>query len=138
MELHLHRLSPCEFAHGRAVGDSTTIEGLGLSSLERVELMMALEDRFQTRVDEGRFADATSVADLRALVGQPVAAASIEDEPVDFPSWNRTWPVQVLRRLSLAWWILPLARAFACRALSARRALGGRRARTRGHTAGEG
>jgi long-chain acyl-CoA synthetase len=32
---------------------------------------------------------------------------------VDFPSWNSTWPVQLLRRLSQASWILPLARAFA-------------------------
>src|SRR4051812_22777822 len=34
-------------------------------------------------------------------------------EPVDFPSWNRTWPVRIVRRLSLATWILPLARLFA-------------------------
>ena len=35
------------------------------------------------------------------------------DEPVEFPSWNRTWPVRLIRRLSLATWILPLARVFA-------------------------
>ena len=40
------------------VGGDTTIEELGLSSLERVELMVALEDRFQTRLDETRFAGA--------------------------------------------------------------------------------
>ncbi len=45
------------FAHGRALGGSTTLEELGLSSLERVELMVALEDRFQTRIDEGRFSE---------------------------------------------------------------------------------
>ena len=32
---------------------------------------------------------------------------------MEFPSWNRRWPVRVLRRLSQATWILPLARAFA-------------------------
>jgi long-chain acyl-CoA synthetase len=32
---------------------------------------------------------------------------------VEFPSWNRTWPARVLRRISLPTWILPLARLFA-------------------------
>ena len=48
---------------------ATTLEELGLSSLERVELMVALEDRFQTRLDEGRFSEAASVAELKQLVG---------------------------------------------------------------------
>ena len=100
------------FAHGRDISGATTLEELGLSSLERVELMIALEDRFQTRLDEGRFSQAASVADLKQLVEQPVAAEEVA-EPVDFPSWNRTWPVRIIRRLSQATWILPLARAFA-------------------------
>ena len=100
------------FAHGRDVSGATTLEELGLSSLERVELMIALEDRFQTRLDEGRFSQAASVADLRHVVEQPATRAEIAD-PVEFPSWNRAWPVRVVRRLSQAIWILPLARVFA-------------------------
>jgi long-chain acyl-CoA synthetase len=93
------------FAHGRAVSGTTTLDELGLSSLERVELMVALEDRFQTRLDEGRFSEAASVADLKRLVEAP-AAEGVE-EPVEFPSWNRTWPVRLVRRLSQATWIVP-------------------------------
>jgi long-chain acyl-CoA synthetase len=100
------------FAHGRDVSGTTTLEELGLSSLERVELMIALEDRFQTRLDEGRFSQAARVADLKQLVEHPNAVEAVA-EPVDFPAWNRTWPVRVVRRLSQATWILPLARAFA-------------------------
>src|SRR5262249_28596318 len=69
-------------------------------------------DRFQTRIDESRFSEAASVSDLKALVEQPVVPTAIE-EPVEFPSWNRTVPVRIVRRLSLATWILPLARVFA-------------------------
>jgi long-chain acyl-CoA synthetase len=99
------------FAHGRDVEAATTLEELGLSSLERVELMIALEDRFQTRLDEGRFSQAARVSDLKQLVEQgPVEEVA---EPVDFPSWNRAWPARLIRRLSQATWILPLARAFA-------------------------
>jgi long-chain acyl-CoA synthetase len=101
------------FSHGRQVSDATTIDELGLSSLERVELMVALEDRFQSRVDESRFAQAASVADLKSLLSGPGPAAEPVDEPVDFPTWNRSWPVALVRRLSQATWILPLARVFA-------------------------
>ncbi|MBI4263046.1 MAG: 1-acyl-sn-glycerol-3-phosphate acyltransferase [Acidobacteria bacterium] len=100
------------FARGRDISGETTLEELGLSSLERVELMVALEDRFQTRVDEARFAEASRVGDLKRLVER---GPSVEDaeEPVDFPVWNRAWPVRIIRRLSLATWIVPLARVFA-------------------------
>ena len=100
------------FARGRDVSDATTLEELGLSSLDRVELMVALEDRFQTTVDEGRFAEAVSVEDLKRLVQQQTAVTESE-APIAFPAWNRRWPVRVVRRLSLATWILPLGRLFA-------------------------
>jgi long-chain acyl-CoA synthetase len=94
------------------VSGATTLEELGLSSLERVELMVALEDRFQTRIDEARFTGAASLGDLRQILEAPAAAAEAI-EPVDFPGWNRTAPVALVRRLSQATWILPIARVFA-------------------------
>ena len=100
------------FARGRAVDAETALDELGLSSLERVELMVAIEDRLQTRLDESQFAAARTISDVRALIEQPPAAAEVS-EPVDFPSWNRHPVVRVVRRLSLATWILPLARCFA-------------------------
>ena len=100
------------FARGRNVSGATTLEELGLTSLERVELMVALEDRFQTRIDEAKFSQAASVGDLGQLVAEP-GAVERRDEPVDFPSWNRSWPVRLVRRLSHATWIVPLTRLFA-------------------------
>ena len=100
------------FARGREVSGTTTLEELGLSSLERVELMVALEDRFQTPVDESRFAEARSVDDLRRLVAEERAPEEAS-HAIDFPSWNRSWPVTLIRRLSLATWIVPLTRAVA-------------------------
>ena len=100
------------YARGRNVSGATTLEELGLSSLERVELMVALEDRFQTRIDESRFSEAASIEDLKQLVEAPPAAEVI-DELVDFPTWNRSRPVQFIRRLSHATWIVPLTRLFA-------------------------
>ena len=101
-----------QYAGGRAVGPGTTMDELGLSSLERVELMVALEDRFGTTIDESEFSGVRSVADLDTLVRAPVAIPKTS-ETVDFPRWNRRAPVRVLRRVSLATWILPLSRVFA-------------------------
>ena len=101
-----------QYAAGRAVGPGTTIEELGLTSLERIELMVALEDRFQRTIDETAFSGVKSVADLESLVRAPAAAVESSDA-VDFPRWNRSAPVRLLRRVSLATWILPLARVFA-------------------------
>jgi long-chain acyl-CoA synthetase len=105
------------FAPGRTVTDATTIDELGLSSLERVELMMALEEAFQVTVDESRYAAAVTVGDLEALTTplQAGAAAGRTEvaEPIAFPSWNRSLPARALRRASLPTWILPLGRLFA-------------------------
>jgi long-chain acyl-CoA synthetase len=114
------------FAPGRTILPDTTIQELGLSSLERVELMMALEEAFQVTIDETRFAAAATVADLEALtrpldVGGPAGrahAGALEPapgapEPVDFPAWSRSLPARALRRASLPTWILPLGRIFA-------------------------
>jgi long-chain acyl-CoA synthetase len=91
---------------------NTTLEELGLSSLDRVELMVAIEDAFQTRIDEARFSEARDIGQLRTLITQtPAEAAPIE--PVDFPAWNRTAIARAIRRVSLPTWILPLARVFA-------------------------
>jgi long-chain acyl-CoA synthetase len=75
--------------------------------------MVALEDAFQTPIDEGRFAEARDIGDLRKLIEQAPAAVARPAEPVDFPSWNRSWLARTIRRASLPTWILPLARLFA-------------------------
>jgi long-chain acyl-CoA synthetase len=101
-----------KFAGAREVDPNTSLESLGLSSLERVELMVALEDKLQTRVDETRFAEAKTVAELRTLLAEAPKQVDVS-EPVDFPAWNRHPAINLVRRLSQALWILPLARVFA-------------------------
>jgi long-chain acyl-CoA synthetase len=102
-----------KYAGRSDLSPSTTLEELGLSSLERVELMVALEDAFETRIDEGAFSGARDISQLRALVEQPPKGDAPVGDPVDFPRWNRSWPARALRRASLPTWILPLARGFA-------------------------
>jgi long-chain acyl-CoA synthetase len=102
-----------QFAGGRHLTSTTTLDELGLSSLERVELMAALEEKFGSTIDETAFANAETLATLEHVVRQSSSTTEEAAETVDFPSWNRSWPARVLRRLSLPTWILPLARLFA-------------------------
>jgi long-chain acyl-CoA synthetase len=103
--------------------------------LERIELMTALEEQFDTTIDEGEFSSARTVGELESLVqrGAPAATsaaagtpASTEApaqpaeardarrrEPMTFPAWNRRLPARAVRRVNLPLWILPLARLFA-------------------------
>lgn len=104
-----------QYAPGRTVAPETTLEELGLSSLERVELLMALERRFGVTVDEGAYAECRRVSDLKRLLAEPAAAGPSPQsaaEPVDFPRWNRSKWAYWVRRVNLPLWILPLARVF--------------------------
>jgi long-chain acyl-CoA synthetase len=104
------------FAGRQTIAPDTTLDELGVSSLERVELMLALEERFQTTIDEASFAAARTVKDLQALVERPGelrAPRPAGVELIAFPRWNRRLPAAFLRRISLPTWILPPARFFA-------------------------
>ena len=108
------------FAPDRAVTDATSLAELGLSSIERIELLMALEQAFDRTVDEAAFAAAATVGDLRALVAETAlpGAAAAQPAPAaaaafDFPAWAASGPARLTRRVNLALWLLPLTRAFA-------------------------
>ena len=102
-----------KYAGRNDVSAGTTIDELGLSSLDRVELMVALEDAFQTRVDEGSFSQAKDLGQLRSLMERAATSDAAPVEPVNFPAWNRSWLARAVRRVNLSLWILPLARVFA-------------------------
>ena len=81
-----------KFSAGK--GDSEKLEkDLNLTSLDRVELMSALEERFQVELNETSFAEAKTVADVQRLLQQP---ASRRTEYV-YPRWTQRAPVRWLR-----------------------------------------
>jgi long-chain acyl-CoA synthetase len=100
------------YTAGRAVQPGATLEELGLSSLERIEMMVALEEALNTTIDESAISDATTVKDIERLAAAP-GAGEAWAEPVEFPSWNRSLPIRVLRAISQPAFLLPLTRVFA-------------------------
>jgi long-chain acyl-CoA synthetase len=76
--------------------DANLETGLGLNSLERVELLGALEDRYQVELSETKFAAATTVGDLEKLLqGQKG-----EGREFHYPRWTLHWPATWLRLLA--------------------------------------
>jgi len=82
---------------GRAVGalreNANLDSDLGLSSLDRVELLSTLEDRYQVDLSETRFSAVRTLGDLeRMLRGEASPGAAYH-----YPSWTLSWPVNWLR-----------------------------------------
>jgi len=94
-----------KYAPGRTIRPETTLEELGLSSLDRVQLMLDLEEHLGTSIDEGAFAMVSKVEEL----SQPMRWV----EPAPMPRFNRAWPARMIRRFSLAAILLPFTRYFA-------------------------
>ncbi len=82
---------------GRSVGalreNANLDSDLGLSSLDRVELLSTLEDRYQVDLSETRFSAVRSVGDLERMVrGEAPPGAAYH-----YPIWTLSWPVNCLR-----------------------------------------
>jgi len=85
---------------GRAVStlsqDAVLDSDLGLSSLDRVELLGALEDRYQVDLSETRFSSVKTVSDLEKLLRGETATG----KGYHYPRWVLRWPVTWLRLIA--------------------------------------
>ena len=83
---------------GRTVdelGSDAKLEGdLNLSSMDRVELMSALEDRYQVDLSEANFAQVSTVGELEQLLHEPHRA---QQAGYRYPRWAQSWPVLWIR-----------------------------------------
>ncbi len=88
---------------GRVTGRvSTTLSAnadlesdLNLNSLDRVELLSALEDRLQTDLSETRFAELKTVGDLQRMLQGEITPG----KRFHYPRWVLHWPVTWIRLL---------------------------------------
>jgi len=69
---------------------------LGLSSLDRVELLSALEDRYQVDLSDARFSSVKTVGDLERMLHGEAAPR----EAYHYPGWVLRWPVTWIRWLA--------------------------------------
>jgi long-chain acyl-CoA synthetase len=94
-----------KYAPGRTINADTTLDELGLSSLDRVELMIDLEQQLDTSIDESLLTGVSTVSKLTEVGATPRISK--------FPTWNRTWLAKAIRNIALSVVWLPLTRMFA-------------------------
>jgi long-chain acyl-CoA synthetase len=104
-----------KYAPDRAITPQTTLDELGLSSLDRVELMLDLEEQFDTSIDESLLTGARTVSAL-AEIGAPPSAP-------EFPAWSRFWLSRSVRNVMLSALFLPFTRIIAHARISGRQHL---------------
>ena len=78
---------------GGSQADGHLEQQLNLSSLDRVELLSALEERFHVELNETAFANAKTVADVERVLEQPAARRT----EYIYPRWTQREPVRWLR-----------------------------------------
>jgi long-chain acyl-CoA synthetase len=76
-----------------AAGPKHLEKALNLSSLDRVELMSALETKFHVELNETAFSNAKTVADVEKLLQQPATRHA----EYTYPRWTQRAPVRWLR-----------------------------------------
>ena len=74
-------------------GDSHLEQQLNLSSLDRVELLSALEEKFHVELNETAFANAKTVADVERVLQEPTARGT----EYIYPRWPQREPIRWLR-----------------------------------------
>jgi len=79
---------------------AANLDSLGLSSLDRVELLGALEDRYQVDLSETRFSAVRTVGDLDKILRGEESKAGPQKAAYHYPRWSLRWPATWLRFLA--------------------------------------
>jgi len=97
-------------------------EDLGLSSLQQVDLLSQLENRFGLALDEAQFTELSTIGELKAWLKKEVQETEEEwegnlssaspSEAAAFPHWTQFLPVRWIRSVALGGFILPLFRHY--------------------------
>ena len=76
--------------------DANLESDLHLTSLERVELLNALEDRYQADLSEISFSAASTVGDLEEML----AGKGTRRAEYHYPRWTLRWPIRWIRTIA--------------------------------------
>lgn len=84
-------------------------ENLNLSSIERVELLSTLEDRFQLDIDESSFSSANTMGEIENILSHP----DRRSDKFRYPGWAQSSLMAVLRILGYYLLIWPATQVMA-------------------------
>ncbi|HEX6125723.1 MAG TPA: AMP-binding protein [Pyrinomonadaceae bacterium] len=90
--------------------DARLNEDLNLDSLSRVELMSAIEDRYQIELDEQAFTESTTVGELEQMIRAGEGVDEVEQIRFSYPRWPLRFPVSWIRPVFYELVIYPITR----------------------------
>ncbi len=93
-----------------ALDPSAKLADLKLDSLGRVELLSALEDRYQVELDEAAITEATTIGDVERIVSQ----GKSEAVAYPYPRWAMRFPMTWIRTIVYHVFLLPITWIMCC------------------------
>jgi long-chain acyl-CoA synthetase len=102
---HVTRTTPITPAR---LDPSSKLSDLRLDSLGRVELLSALEDRYQIEIDEAAFTAVTTVGDVEKIIRGEMEERAVA--PYPYPKWTQARVVRWIRVLLFYTIIMPITR----------------------------
>jgi long-chain acyl-CoA synthetase len=109
--------APANLAQSAKLGTDLKLDSLG-----RVELLSALEDRYQVEIDEAVFTDLTTLGEVERIIRE---GKNEEAPQFPYPRWQQRWPLSWLRIALLYLIVLPATRIMGWPGISGREHLRG-------------
>jgi long-chain acyl-CoA synthetase len=88
----------------KKINPASTLQSLGLSSIDRVELISSLEQEFNTEIDEEEIIPSTTIKDIERLAREK---KKIEKKSI-FKKWALSTPLRIIRFMIQQIIVLPL------------------------------
>lgn len=89
----------------KADANASLSADLKLDSLGRVQLLSAIEDRYQIELDEAALTPTTTLGEIERMIHEGRSAEPVVEYP--YPKWARRWPITWLRALAFYLLVAP-------------------------------
>lgn len=107
-----HLLSEISGREDDSIGvDASLANDLGLSSIDRVELLSSLEEKYQVRLDESEFSKCETVEDVKRIVEES-RPKDEEEREIKPPRWAISFPMRFIRMIGQYIFFFPLLRYY--------------------------
>lgn len=109
-----HVISEISGRRDLPVGDTTSLANdLVFSSIDRVELLCDLEDKFQVRLDEAEFSKCETIEDVRKIIEESHPKEEEEEEKeIKPPRWATSFLMRFIRVIGQYIFFFPLLRYY--------------------------
>ncbi len=89
---------------------ASLVSDLGFSSIDRVELLCDLEDKYQVRLDEAEFSKCETIEDVKRIIEE--SRPKEEEKDIKPPRWTISFLMRIIRVIGQYLFFFPLLRYY--------------------------